>query len=102
MPLSQASLELVVRHPTLSWRLHLERNEAAFLDTRAPHDHVAPAERRPRADVRRQCAHDPHGLLRVVEVELPVGGTDLLGVRDTVVRLRLEPRLFLREHTLEQ
>ena len=58
---------------------------------------------RARADVRRQCPHGPHELLSgTPEVELAVVRRDLLCVGDAVFRLRLESRLILGEHALQQ
>ena len=52
--------------------------------------------RRPCSSARAPCAvrwaHTPPGIEHVVEIELPVGCRDLLGVGRTAVRLRLERR----------
>src|ERR687888_658499 len=85
-----AAQELVVRHALLSLGLYLDRNEPPVLEPRAPDRHAPPVQRRPRADVRRERAHAPPRVDRVVEVQLAVLGADLVRVADAVLELRRE------------
>src|SRR5262249_19166864 len=87
----QPAADLVVPHAPLPLRLHLLGDERAVLEPRAPDDHAAAVEFGPGADVRRESAYPPPGVDRVRQVELAVPGRDLLGVRDAVLALRLEP-----------
>src|SRR5262249_35242929 len=89
---TNSAWDLRVGHALPSFRLHLERDERAVVQPRAPDEHAAALERRPGADVRRERAYPPPGVDRVVEVELAVGGADLLGVRHAFLGLPRETR----------
>src|SRR5439155_19013279 len=80
--LPKSALELLIRHPRSSFRLHLEELEPAVVDTLAPDGHTPPVDDSACAGVRRKSAHAIVQLLRqATPVELAVGGGDLLRVR---------------------
>src|SRR5262249_20027151 len=82
----------VVRHPAAALRLHLDRLERAVrAGAAAPDDHAAAPQLRASPDVGRERPYTPDELVGGLrEVELAVGGSNLLRVRDPLLGLRPE------------